>query len=138
MPNGDDYSKPRHGPHDFSDGAHDCRYGCGCWMGSFSSGGPAGLDPNGECPQNPLEGKGLSSPEANRDFVIKRRIRGLEARVAKAEDIVERTTPTKKQLAGKIRALEDENRDLLGKLSQIHEIIKPSPKRKKVVLPRLD
>jgi len=30
----------------------DCDHGCGCWMGATRSGGPAGLDPLGECPNN--------------------------------------------------------------------------------------
>lgn len=30
----------------------DCEYGCKCWMGQARSGGPPGIDPFGECPNN--------------------------------------------------------------------------------------
>ena len=33
----------------------DCKYGCGCWMGQSSSGGPEGIDPFGSCPKAPDE-----------------------------------------------------------------------------------
>lgn len=33
----------------------DCANGCGCWAGSSRSGGPAGVDPFGECPNAPAK-----------------------------------------------------------------------------------
>lgn len=32
-----------------------CSYGCGCWMGASRSGGPHGVDPFGDCPNNPKD-----------------------------------------------------------------------------------
>lgn len=51
-------SRRRFGEH-YYPGCHDsagfytsnCKFGCGCWMGSFRSGGP--VDPFGPCPKNP-------------------------------------------------------------------------------------
>jgi hypothetical protein len=46
------------GPHFYpgiaTDSTSDCKYGCGCWMGSFRSDGPEGIDPFGLCPKNPI------------------------------------------------------------------------------------
>ena len=41
------------GPHQYADhdGTSDCKYGCGCWMGPFRSGGK--VNPDGACPNNP-------------------------------------------------------------------------------------
>ena len=33
----------------------DCEHGCGCWVGSSRSGGPDGVDPFGDCPNNPAK-----------------------------------------------------------------------------------
>lgn len=57
--NGDVKHAPRipaevFGPHSYAeDGTSDCGYGCGCWMGSSSSGGP--VNPFGCCPHNPIQ-----------------------------------------------------------------------------------
>ncbi len=42
------------GLHDYAkhDGTSDCKYGCRCWAGPSNSGGPAGIDPLGKCPNN--------------------------------------------------------------------------------------
>jgi hypothetical protein len=72
--NGYDYSKP-YGNHEYPnrDGTSDCVYGCGCWMGPARSGGPIGLDPFGECPNNPTDGK-RSSPSVDHEIVVERRM----------------------------------------------------------------
>lgn len=42
------------GAHKYDEsGTSDCHYGCGCWAGDYSSGGPDGVDPTGDCPKNP-------------------------------------------------------------------------------------
>jgi len=42
------------GRHQYDSGhTSDCAYGCGCWMGSFRSGGR--VDPFGACPNNPIK-----------------------------------------------------------------------------------
>ncbi len=126
MPNGYNYDEERHGPHDygeFTTGLHDCKYGCGCHMASSTSGGPAGLDPFGECPGNPIAGRSLGNLAANTDFVITRRVRGIEARMNKAEDIVKRMRSPKKQLAADNEALKSEIRDRDNKLLQIQRIL---------------
>lgn len=49
-------SKPKCGPHKWSnlDGrTGECVYQCGCYMGHSSNSGPLGIDPFGECPNNP-------------------------------------------------------------------------------------
>lgn len=33
----------------------DCEHGCGCWMGNARSGGPNGVAPFGDCPNNPAK-----------------------------------------------------------------------------------
>ena len=41
-----------HGGHGYTyEGTSDCKFGCGCFMGESSSGGP--VDPFGSCPKNP-------------------------------------------------------------------------------------
>lgn len=84
---GENYDLP-YGGHNYGkqDRTTDCLHGCGCWMGSTMSGGPTGLDPFGECPNNPTDRPRL---EGDRDYhcVVERRISGLEKR---AHDVVER------------------------------------------------
>jgi len=85
MPNGHDYSK-EYGNHDYGNqvGTCDCKHGCGCWMGPARSGGPLGVDPFGECPGNPKDGKRLGG-QADQEIVVTRRIRGLEQKLNEAE-----------------------------------------------------
>lgn len=45
----------------------DCAYGCGCWMGGTRSGGPDGIDPFGDCPNNPPQITALEEKEADMD-----------------------------------------------------------------------
>ena len=47
------------GSHDYSagDGTLKCVYGCGCWKDSKLWGGPKGINPDGECPNNPKTDK---------------------------------------------------------------------------------
>jgi hypothetical protein len=118
MPNGYDYTK-EYGPHDYpsgEDGTADCRNGCGCSAGNFTSHGPLGLDPlGGECPGNPKDGK-LVGGKADYDIVVTRRIRRLESdllhatlRVTKLESLVD---PSKEELA-------DGMAEALKKVSQL-------------------
>lgn len=43
-------------------GTSDCVRGCGAWLGPFRSGAPPGIDPNGECPKNPVTALGEINP----------------------------------------------------------------------------
>ncbi len=110
MPNGHDYSR-EYGKHDYGkcEGTCDCIYGCGCWMGSVMSGGPLGLDPFGECPGNPKDGKKLFGKD-DYEIVVTRRIRGLESRLYQVEQELEvlkeiKKTP-KAKMAERIKKLE--------------------------------
>lgn len=117
MPNGHDYTK-EYGPHEYPaapDHTSDCKFGCGCWAGPARSGGPLGLDPFGECPGNPKDGRKLG---VNTDYeiVVTRRIRVLESRAYNAEQEVERlkyikNTP-KANLVDRVKKLESQIRIL--------------------------
>lgn len=82
MPNGHDYTK-RYGSHkyDGGDGTGHCK--CGAWMGDARSDAPIGVDPFGECPENPLDGGPTGT--AGHEIVVKRRIMALVQRVHEAE-----------------------------------------------------
>jgi hypothetical protein len=103
--NGYDYSKP-YGEHEYKkDTTSDCVHGCGCWMGMAHSGGPIGLDPFGECPNNPTDGK-RSSPSVDHEIVVERRmikykdeISTLQAENRELKKKLESVEPDKKELA---------------------------------------
>lgn len=98
VPNGHDYRKEYGGhsyPKEGITSMQECIHGCGCYVASFTSGGPLGLDPfDGECPNNPKDGKRLEG-KADYEIVVTRRIRKGE----EAEARLRRVTPTKKKLA---------------------------------------
>ena len=101
MPNGHD--RKEYGGHKYSghDGRNDCAHGCGCWVGSFNSGGPLGLDPFGTCPNNPVDGV---RREGNTDYydVVESRIRDLESRLYQAEAFLKKVEPDKVKLADEL------------------------------------
>jgi len=101
MPNGHEHKE--YGGHDYpnQDGTSDCKYGCGCWMGPARSGGPTGLDPFGDCPKNPADGK-LLGGHGDYDYVVTERIESLESRVAHAENRLKKVSPKKSQLADEL------------------------------------
>jgi hypothetical protein len=105
MPNG--HSKKEYGVHEYDDtgGTSDCRFNCGCWAGPARSGGPIGLDPFGACPGNPVDGKLLGGKNDYENVVIYR-IRDLESRLYKAEELLKRTSPSKAKLAAELAAVE--------------------------------
>ena len=99
MPNG--HGPKEYGEHEYEkfDGRRvDCKHGCGCWAGGFSSGGPIGLDPFGTCPGNPKDGKRLGG---NQDYehVVKDRIATLTSRVHQEEELLTQVDPDKMKLA---------------------------------------
>jgi len=101
MPNGHDYSR-EYGQHDYeSEGTSNCRHGCECWMGPARSGGPIGLDPFGECPNNPKDGKRLGGNN-DHDIVVTRRIRALESRAYAGKQAIERLEEIKKTPKAKL------------------------------------
>lgn len=111
MPNGHDYSK-EYGKHDYGkcEGTSDCEYGCGCWMGPARSGGPIGVDPFGECPNNPKDGKRLGG-QADHEVVVTRRIRALESKLYNTEqeltELRKIKNTTKAKMAQRIEVLEE-------------------------------
>ena len=89
MPNGHDNSK-EYGSHEYGDkGTSNCRYECKCWMGPARSGGPIGLDPFGECPNNPKNGERLGGND-DYEIVVTRRIRALESQSYAGKQAIER------------------------------------------------
>jgi len=112
-----------YGKHKYSDpvnGRSDCKYGCGCWVGSFSSDGPLGVDIFGLCPNNPMDGEPLR-PNIDYEDVVKQRIKGLEKalsqtkiRAAKAEA---RLKGPRKQLIKRLEKVEAQLTELRRKLS---------------------
>jgi hypothetical protein len=92
MPNGHEHKK--FGGHHYPfapDRTSDCEYGCGCWAGPNRSGGPGGLDPFGECPNNPEDGVRRGG-EIDRDQVINDRIQELERKAAGAKGELRKLT----------------------------------------------
>ena len=121
MPNGHGFKE--YGGHQYTDhdGTSDCKHACGCWMGPARSGGPTGLDPFGKCPKNPKDGK-LLGGNADYDYVVTERIKDLSSRLYKAEDRLERVSPSKAKLADELASAKKklfEKDQLLVKLRDI-------------------
>ncbi|MDD2731754.1 MAG: hypothetical protein PHI53_01005 [Candidatus Pacebacteria bacterium] len=114
MPDG--YKDKDYGDHRYNEIAGDneyngktyCEHGCGCWIDSFGSGGPAGVDPLGSCPNNPKDGI-LIGGQGDYENFIKQRIAVLEARLRDLEGRLIRVTPTKTALSERIVELERKN-----------------------------
>ena len=121
MPNGHDPNK-EYGPHDYPEGSGNCKHGCGCWMGSSQSDGPIGLDPFGECPKNPRDGKFLGGLVDYR-CVVEKRIRNLESRASTAETALEKVSPSKKKLAEKLQRTKKELAEANQLIIQIDQIM---------------
>lgn len=96
MPNG--YSHRKYGKHSYpsEDGTSDCVYGCGCWMGPARSDGPLGIDPQGLCPNHPLD-KGSLRPKIDYEDLVNQRIRTLESEGSNQRD---RATKAEARLKG--------------------------------------
>lgn len=107
-PNGDSMDK-EYGEHKYADHGRtsDCEHGCECWMGPFNSGGPVGLNPFGECPNNPKDGERLGG-ERDYQLVVNRRIRNLEARAHGAEDLLKQVEPGTIELAKQLQDVKDQ------------------------------
>jgi hypothetical protein len=121
MPNGYNHDK-EYGGHDYDDhGTSDCRLGCGCWAGPTRSGSKVpGVDPFGECPMNPKDGK-LQISKGDFEIVIERRIRYLQNeayRFSKALDAV-RPDEEKEKILRENNILRAKLREALDKLRQI-------------------
>lgn len=95
MPNGH-LQGIEYGGHKYDDDSEssNCQYKCGCWMSPARSSGPAGIDPFGECPRNPLSGKSISvtheSPKPNwdvdKDYIIHRRMHKMKKKIYELEE----------------------------------------------------
>lgn len=127
MPNGYDHSK-EYGPHDYAGPGrtNDCKYGCGCWMGPFQSGGPIGLDPFGECPKNPKDHR-LLGGDGDLRVVVERRIAGLEKRAAtaeaRAEELEEINKSKKAELYRENKQLKEKLQKLFGEMNKSVQIL---------------
>ncbi len=110
--NGDEPVR-KYGKHKYDDrgGTNDCDYGCGCWMGRNNSGGPAGIDPFGLCPNNPI---GVARLPGNQDYehLVKQRINGFTSEVHALSEELRLHKPSKVELAAKLKKLERENDEL--------------------------
>lgn len=107
MPNG--HEPKEYGGHKFADhdGTSDCQYGCGCWMGSSRSGGPAGLLEFGKCPNNPIDGKRLGGNQ-DYDMIVSQGITKMRQRLQRAEELLKKVKPGKTALAQKLSLISDE------------------------------
>ncbi len=120
MPNG--HAPKEYGEHKYPDpdGTSDCKYSCGCWMGPTRSGGPTGLDPFGECPGNPKDGKPLGG-KLDYDFIVTKRIEDLSSRLYKAENRLKKVSPSKAILADELASVKEK---LLKQDQILAEILK--------------
>jgi hypothetical protein len=121
MPNG--HGDKQYGAHDYGNtgGTSDCAYGCGCWMGPSRSGGRTGLDPFGECPNNPKDGKFLGG-DADYAVVVEQRIRRLESENYRLKTAVKMTGPDKQDLAAQLEAALTRVAALTNKLAHIRDL----------------
>ena len=121
MPNGHDLRK-EYGQHKYAghDGTSDCKYECGCWMGPARSGGPLGVDPFGECPGNPKDGKPLGG-KSDYEVVVERRISGLEHRAYAAEQKLKSVSPSKLKLAEELESVRKELLERNQLLREVHQ-----------------
>jgi len=125
MPNGHDYSK-EYGPHKYShEGTSDCEHKCGCWMGPSRSDGPIGLDPFGECPNNPKDGKRLGD-KTDHEIVVTRRIRKLESRAYDGEQAIARLEKIKKTPKAKLLEQIESLKEKLCKTNNFLENLRKS------------
>jgi hypothetical protein len=117
MPNGHDYLREYDGheyPNEEVSSLRYCSHGCKCYVAAFTSGGPIGLDPWGECPNNPKGGERLSG-NADYDIVVTRRIRRGEEAINK----LARVSEPKRQLEAK---LAEAHRQLSWYANFVHRI----------------
>lgn len=122
MPNG--HGPKEYGKHKYASnvGKSDCEYGCGCWMASFQSGGPTGLDPFGTCPQNPKDGK-LLGGNADYNHVVTERIENLSSRLYQTEERLKRVRPTKVKLAEELAVAEAKICDMDERFADLRRIL---------------
>ena len=69
---------------DGTDQLKHCKFGCGCYVNSAESGGPAGLDPRGKCPNNIKRGKSLGEKK-DCEYVVNQRIHSLESKIKRQD-----------------------------------------------------
>jgi len=117
-------SKKEYGNHEYpnQDGTSDCKFGCGCWAGRTSSGGPTGIDPLGTCPQNPVDGHLIGGRE-DYNYVVTERIRNLEFRVYEAEERLKQVSPSHTELADELAAVKKELAEKRTILADLRHLI---------------
>ncbi len=135
MPNGrkhKDYYD--YGPHEYpeADATFDCKYGCGCWAGPARSGGPAGIDPFGLCPNNPIDGQRQKENDDYED-IVNGRIQKLEREVQegrRAIKLIEKARKeTKIDLAKRLKNAEKKllnQKDIFRKINEMAQRIHES------------
>lgn len=115
----------RYGSHRYtgSTKVHECEYVCGCWKGpdGFSY-GPIGLDPNGECPNNPVNGVRLDD-DSDFQIVVLRRILSQERRIRELEKQLEQVDPGAIQLAEELRIVKAEMARASQRLRTIQDLL---------------
>lgn len=124
MSSGYDTSK-KYGKHKYDErGQDNCQYGCGCWMGSDRSDSHVpGVDPFGECPKNPADGK-LLGGNADFELVVNRRIYNLESALYQAQTKLKAVKPGAKRLAEENQKLREIVFALEGRLLAIVSMAK--------------
>lgn len=97
-------------------GASNCKR-CDCLMGKNRQAGPAGIDPFGVCPGNPLcdEGK-INNYKSNMDFIICARIGMAESLITHLEKKIDKLSHYKNELVRKLEATTQEINKIKGAL----------------------
>jgi len=134
MPNG--HESKEYGKHRYAnyDGPSDCEFDCGCWKGPTRSGGPIGLDPSEDCPNNPKDGK-LLGGDKDYDYVVTKQIQDLNTRLYKAEDHLKQMSLSKTKLVNELASVKEElfnKNQLLAKLQSLIRTSTGHPTRREV------
>ncbi|MFC1656416.1 hypothetical protein ACFL14_00400 [Patescibacteria group bacterium] len=133
MPNGLPHDK-EYGPHAYdSDGSYtgNCKHNCGCSIGPTMSHGPLGLDPFGECPGNPKDGKSLGG---DRDYecVVERRILHLQKKASERDKFKKLAGTDKVELQRQVDEMHNRLINILNTFNHFSEnmtgYLQPPPK----------
>jgi hypothetical protein len=96
------HNYPTLDPASFLDSKVECSYGCGCSLDCGRECGPAGIDPRGTCPKNPVDGRPLGG-ELDHRYVVEQRIYWAEARAEEAERKYHAVKPGERALVRELK-----------------------------------